>query len=170
VLSHAHPELKDAEYVVFVDAARRYVDFTEGVCGLLGYSRGELLDKTIEDVSYDVAEVPRLFAQFLKQGSMNGDYVLRPKAGPPVPIKFRSFVFSDGCHAAVWEPIRNWREAYLAALLEVDPAKMRERVAIALAAVQRQMQASEAGSSSNQAERRALRDALSSLQAPQRMP
>ena len=42
MLSHRHPEVDGAEFVVFTDPSRRYVDCTDGVCRLLGYqwSRG----------------------------------------------------------------------------------------------------------------------------------
>jgi PAS domain S-box-containing protein len=77
VLHHARPELQGAEFVVFADAARRYVDCSDAACALLGYTREEMLSKTIEDVSYNVNEVPRLFAQYLKTGAMEGEFVLR---------------------------------------------------------------------------------------------
>src|SRR5690348_11607583 len=39
---HPHPEVA-GKYVVFVNANREYVTFTDGVCELLGYTRSELL-------------------------------------------------------------------------------------------------------------------------------
>jgi PAS domain-containing protein len=74
VLHQAHPELQDAEFVVFVDSARRYLDCTEPVCALLGYTRQEFLRKTVDDVSYISTEVPDLFAQYLKNGRLEGMY------------------------------------------------------------------------------------------------
>ena len=52
LLSHHHPEVDGAEFVVFTDSSRRYVDCTEGVCRLLGYERSELLVRTIDNVSF----------------------------------------------------------------------------------------------------------------------
>ena len=136
VLHHAHPELRGAKFVVFADASRRYVDCSEAACSLLGYTRDEMLSKTVEDVSYNVNEVPHLFAQYLKTGAMEGEFVLRHKSKAPIPIRFKAFVFSDGCNAAVWDPINDWREPYLAALLEMDPGKLKRKLEVALVAIE----------------------------------
>ena len=167
MLSHAHAELQGAEYVVFADVNRRYTDCSQAVCRLLGYSRDELLRMTIDDVSYS-ADVSKRFAQFLRQGAQDGEFVLRHQNGSPVPIHYQSFVFTDGCCAASWSPITDWREPYLAALLELDSAKLKERVEVALAAVQQQTRDLNASSTASPHERQALRDALTALQALQR--
>jgi PAS domain-containing protein len=167
MLSHAHAELQGAEYVVFADVHRRYTDCSEAVCRLLGYSRHELLRMTIDDVSYS-ADVSKRFEQFIRQGSQDGEFVLRHKNGSPVPIRYQSFVFTDGCCAASWSPVTDWREPYLAALLELDTAKLKGRVEVALAAVQRQIHELNTSSPASPHDRQALRDALTALQALQR--
>jgi PAS domain-containing protein len=136
MLDHQHPELHNARYVVFVDASRRYVDCTPAVSALLGYSRHELLRKKIDDISYDVSAVPKLFALFQNTGTMQGDFILQHKNHTPVPIQYRAFVFDDGCHAAVWDPITDWRAPYMLALLELDPRKQKHHIDRALAAIQ----------------------------------
>jgi hypothetical protein len=162
MLDHGHPELAGAEYAVFVDLSRRYLDCTEGVCKLLGYTREELLRKRIDDISYNLDEVPKLFAEYLEAGKLEGEYVLQRSDMVPVPIRYRSFVFSDGCNAAIWEPITDWRESYLAALLEIDPAKLRQKVEVAQAAID---SARDPRNPSPQTagERQAIRDAASVL-------
>jgi PAS domain-containing protein len=167
VLNHAHPELH-AEYVVFSNTSRQYVDCSEGVCRLLGYERAELLEKKIDDVSYNHAEVPRLFAQYLQRKTQEGEYVLRHRNGLPVPIRYRAFVFPDGCHAAIWEPIRDWRETYLAALLETDRAKLGSRIEVAFAAIQARTQEADYKDARQAGERQAVADALSALQSLRR--
>ena len=136
VISHAHHELKNARYVVFVDDARRYVDCSEGVCELLGYTRGDFLKKRIDDISYDVAAVSDLFSEYLRQGALQGEFALQTKAKSPVLVKYESFVFSDGFKAAVWEPIKDWREIYLAAVAEIDSAQLQLKVEAARSAMQ----------------------------------
>ena len=158
MMAHAHAELKDAKYVVFVDATRRYVDCSDGVYELLGYSREEMLEKRIEDISYDVSEVPKLFAQYVESGAQQGEYVLQRKDRTPLPIRYQAFVFSDGCHAAVWEPVQGWKEAYLAALLESDPGKQRTKIENALSAMR---EAEDVPAE----EQRRMNDALSMLKA-----
>jgi PAS domain-containing protein len=165
LLSHRHPEVEDAEFVVFTDSSRRYVDCTEGVCRLLGYERSELLVRTIENVSFHDDEVSKLFAEYLQRGRMDGEYVLRHKSGAPVPIRYRAYVFSDGCTAAVWEPLKSWREVYLAALVEIDPAKLKRKVEVALQAVERRAQELKNSSAAPTSEVQSLRDAASALKS-----
>lgn len=135
MLAHSHPELKAAQYVVFVDATRRYVDCSDAVCDLLGYSREQLFARRIEDISYDVSEVPKLFAQYLQAGFQDGEYVLQRQDRTPLPIRYRSYVFSDGCRAAIWEPVGGWKELYLAALVELDPMKQKKKIELAVNAI-----------------------------------
>jgi len=156
--------LQGAEYVVFADSYRRYVDCSDGVCRLLGYSRAEILQKTIDDVSFDPREVPVLFAQYLETGRQEGQYVLQSKDRTPVLIRYQAFLFSDGCKAAVWEPIHDWRELYLAALLELNPTKLKRKVDIALAAIHQARQ-SKSALSQTITEQQAIADAVSALNA-----
>ena len=135
MLNHKHPELQNAEYVVFVDSTRRYIDCTDGACALLGYTRDEILQKKIEDISYD-SKVPELFELYRTNRELQGEYILQRKDRTPIPIYYKAFVFDDGCHAAIWQPIKDWRKPYIAALLEPDPQKQRERIEQALAAIE----------------------------------
>lgn len=162
MLRHNHPELNGATYVVFADVQRRYTDFTDAVCKLLGYSRKELLQKTVEDVSYKMDNVPQVFDKFLQHGKMEGDYVLRDKDGGAIPIHFRALVFPDGCNAAIWSPIKDWRDPYLAALIETDPVKLRRKIEVAQSAIERVLREAD-GARKSAAEQQALRDAISAL-------
>ena len=85
---HFHPEL-DGEYVVYVDASRRYVTVTDGVCKLLGYSREELLGKTIEDVTPPEArsDVADEFRQYVNYSVLSGEYILLAADGRRIPIR-----------------------------------------------------------------------------------
>ncbi len=157
MIAHDHPEVRGAEFVVFANEERRYTDFTEAVCALLGYSRDELRNKSVEDVSFKMDNVPQVFAQFVQRGAMEGDYVLRHKDGGAIPIHFRAIALADGCRAAVWTPIKDWREPYLAALIETDPKKLARKVEIAMSAIDR------AQSTASATEQQALRDARSAL-------
>jgi PAS domain S-box-containing protein len=157
MIAHDHPEVRGAEFVVFANEGRRYTDFTDAVCRLLGYSRSELLNKSVDDVSFKMDNVPQVFAQFLKQGAMEGDYVLRHKDGSAIPIHYCAITFADGCHAAVWTPIKDWREPYLAALIETDPKRLVRKVEVAMSAIDRAQSSASAG------EQQALRDARSAL-------
>jgi CheY-like chemotaxis protein len=160
--SHSHSELEQ-EYVVFADASRHYLDCSDGVCALLGYSRMELVGMTIEDVSYCPEEVPALFEKFVKRGELNGEYILRHKAGTPVPIHYRSYVFQDGCIAAVWEPAKGWKELYASALVELNPEKLKERIEAAHAAIEARLHELTKRNQKASDEWLALHDALGGL-------
>lgn len=76
----SHPEI-DGDYVVFVDANRRYVEVTEGVCRLLGYSREELLTKTIDDIADPELrpQVSETFREYVSQGELDGITASSPR-------------------------------------------------------------------------------------------
>jgi PAS domain S-box-containing protein len=104
---HAHPEMT-GEYVVFVDANRRYLVVTEGVCSLLGYSRAELVGKTIDDITPPEIKgsVSAIFQQFVNAGGLSGQFLLMARDGRRVPIRYDARVFPDGCLVACWEPLQ----------------------------------------------------------------
>ena len=134
MLNHRHQELHEAKYIVFVDSERRYVDCTAAVCDLLGYTREEMLQKKIDDISYD-SNVQELFELYRANKEQQGEYVLQRKDRSPLPIYYKAFVFDDGCNAAIWQPIQDWRGLYMAALLETDPQKQLTKIDQALAAI-----------------------------------
>jgi PAS domain-containing protein len=165
LLSHHHRELGGAEFVVFTNSSREIVDCTEGVCRLLGYQREELMKRTIDDVSFQSDQISKLFAEYLRRGQLDGEYVLRHQSGTPVPIRYRAFVFPDGCMAAIWEPINDWRELYLAALIEIDPLALKHKIELALQAIQQRTHELKNAPASPQSEQQSLRDANSALRS-----
>jgi CheY-like chemotaxis protein len=161
--NHSHPEL-DQKYVIFADNERRYLDCSDGVCELLGYPRMELIGMSIDDVSYVPERVSDLFSKFVTQGQQDGEYILRHKSGSPVLIRYRSYIFPDGCIAAVWEPIGGWRELYSAALVEVEPEKLPQRVETARIAIEARLRELTEHDQNSVAESRALQDAVAGLE------
>jgi CheY-like chemotaxis protein len=165
--SHSHPELK-SEYVIFADASRHCLDCSDAVCNLLGYSRAEMLEKTIDDIGYKPEEVPALFEDYQKRGLLDGEVTLKHRNGRPLLIRFHSWSFPDGCLAAIWEPVNDWQELYRAAMLEIDPIKLKRRVEVALLAVHRRMRDLEETPSKVNGESVALNDALNGLRVLER--
>lgn len=135
VRSHSHSQLEQ-KYVVFADASRRYLDCSDDVCQLLGYTRMEIIGMTIDDVSYRPEKTLGLFDEYRRKGALDGQYILKHKTGKPLFIRYRSYIFPDGCMAAVWETIEDWKQLYQAAMLETDGHKLKERVELAHAAVE----------------------------------
>jgi PAS domain S-box-containing protein len=103
--SHSHPEL-DGKYVAFVDEQRKYLDVTDGVCELLGYSRSELLAMRIDEVTAPEmrSNTRPLFEQYLQDGLQRGSYILLHRNGNEIPITYIARAFPDGCLVASWHP------------------------------------------------------------------
>ena len=161
IRSHSHPQL-DGKYVVFSNSARHYLDCSDGVCELLGYTRMELTSMTIDDASYRPQRTGGIFEQYVQNGKLEGQYILRHKSGKPIFIEYRSEIFPDRCMAAVWEPVQDWKQLYQSAMLEFDRSKLRDRVETAQHAVEHRMR--ELGESTTATpEYQQLRDALSGL-------
>lgn len=103
--THSHAEFQ-GKYVVFVDENRRYIEMTDGVCELVGYTREELLQMKIDDLAApsQTKHVAPLFERYVKDKGMDGTFELKNKSGNLVPIRYHSRVFPDGCMVASWEP------------------------------------------------------------------
>jgi len=105
-ISHAHSEI-DGQYVVFVDADRRYVEVTDGVCQLLGYSREKPVGKAFDEIPAPGLRgpVPETFRQYINQGGLEGRHALLAKDGRRIAIRYESKVYPDGCRVARWQPL-----------------------------------------------------------------
>ncbi|MFL6439652.1 MAG: PAS domain-containing protein [Terriglobales bacterium] len=105
VRDHNHTELAD-KCVVVVDKDRHYTFVSDGVCELLGYSRAELIGRQIEEISLErrPKEVEAQFQEFVKDGTMEGEFTLRRRSGEPIRIWYSARVQPDGCLMAVWRP------------------------------------------------------------------
>ncbi len=75
--------------VIFVtDEQMRYVDVNPAATDLLGYTREELLQMRIPDISaYDAETVTEMFGQFAQDGFWRGEFDLRRKDGTIVPTE-----------------------------------------------------------------------------------
>jgi PAS domain S-box-containing protein len=162
IRSHSHPQL-EGKYVAFADSSRHYVDCSDGVCDLLGYTRMELTGMTIDEASYRPQKVNGMFQEYMEKGQLEGQYILRHKSGKPVFIQYRSEIFPDGCMAAVWEPVEDWKQLYQSAMLEFDRTKLKDRVEVAQHAIEDRLRdlGQDRGGSSQECQQ--LRDALSGL-------
>jgi PAS domain S-box-containing protein len=93
---------------VEVDAARRYVDVDDAACELLGYSRDELLQMKIDDISAPSgAHVPPMFQLYSDKGELHGIFALRRKDGEVLRIRFESAI-RDGRYRATWTHWEKW--------------------------------------------------------------
>ena len=123
----------------------------------------ELLNMTVDDVSYRSERVPVLFERYVEQGKLDGQYILKHRNGKPIFISYRAHAFPDGCLAAVWEPIKGWKQLYQTAMLELRPDKLKEQVECAQLAIQHRMQELAQTNQCNPEERQEIEDAISGL-------
>jgi CheY-like chemotaxis protein len=100
---HRHSEW-DGDYIAFANAERRYVEVTDNLAMLLGYSREELLRMRIDDVVQLPEHVPELWSRYLQDGYQEGTINLRQREGGFVSVQYRAKVFPDGCMLSRMEP------------------------------------------------------------------
>jgi hypothetical protein len=118
---------------------------------------------TIDEASYRPQKVNGMFQEYMEKGKLEGQYILRHKSGKPVFIQYRSEIFPDGCMAAVWEPVEDWKQLYQSAMLEFDRTKLKDRVEVAQHAIEDRLRdlGQDRGGSSQECQQ--LRDAISGL-------
>lgn len=76
---------------VEADSTRRYVYVNDAACELLGYSREELLNMRIDDISFPSgAHVKPMYTQFVEDGDMRGIFALKRKSGEIIWVRFRA--------------------------------------------------------------------------------
>ena len=75
----------DAIFVA--DATGRYRDVNPAATALLGYTRDELLHKTVMDISVDSGGAAEAYDRMLQEGVWRGEHELRHKDGTVVPTE-----------------------------------------------------------------------------------
>jgi PAS domain S-box-containing protein len=104
--------------LVEVDSSRRYVSVNDSACDLLGYTRQEMLNLRIDDVSFPTgAHVAPMYQQFVKNGRMQGIFALKRKSGEVLRIQFESEQI-DGRSRATWTHYEVWKDAERSRLRE----------------------------------------------------
>jgi PAS domain S-box-containing protein len=84
--------IEGAPVLVFVaDENRRYVAVNDYACRLLGYTREELLELTVDQVAR-YGEAPGEFSEMVAQGVREGVSVLTSKDGMTFPFRYRASV------------------------------------------------------------------------------
>ena len=88
--------------IVEVDQNRKYIAVNDAACALLGYSREELLQMSIEQISYPSgAHVTTMFENYQDAGGMKGIFAVKTKAGEILWIRYEAAV-NDGRMVARW--------------------------------------------------------------------
>jgi PAS domain S-box-containing protein len=124
-------QASDAIFVADVDG--RFTDVNAASCTLLGYSRQELIEKTIEDI-IPSDDLPRLIAtraHLLSPGAVHvAEWTLLAKDGTPIPVEVSAKILPDGRWQAFVRDIRERKRvetelrdahAFLDAIIENIP-------------------------------------------------
>jgi PAS domain-containing protein len=87
-----HPIAESDELLLVADGQGRFLDASQGILGVLGYTREELLQKTIWDLTPKARELEglMLWQDFIASGDQTGKYLLRTKAGGLEPFTYEA--------------------------------------------------------------------------------
>jgi len=108
---HAHVE-KAPIGIFEVNQRGEYVDVNEAACGMVGYSRDELLDMSVADLAPegdDAAEIAS-FAEVRETGHMRAEGRIRHKDGHAVDVLLEAVGLEDGRFVAYVQDITAQKE------------------------------------------------------------
>ena len=100
--------------ILLIDDGGRYVDCNPAACQLLGYSREELLQLTVWDVTPapDRERIPELMGRFLSAGTLSGEYTMLCKDGTTREVEYRSVAnMLPGLHLGIHRDITERKQA-----------------------------------------------------------
>ncbi len=96
VKAHGHPADPD-QCILFVDSLRRYFHVTDAAAEMLGYTREELLGRTIDEISAPDMDVEQKFRAYVRDGSQHGVFSLFHRSGDIIRVRYAARVLEDGC-------------------------------------------------------------------------
>jgi PAS domain S-box-containing protein len=100
--------------ILLADDQARFVDANPAACKLLGYSREELLRRTVFDITPppQAQPGPALWREFMEQGEQAGEYSILRKDGTPVVVEYRAVAnILPGLHLSVLRDVGERRRA-----------------------------------------------------------
>jgi PAS domain S-box-containing protein len=85
------------DYLVIVDADRKFREVSESFCKLLGYRREELIGKKYDDFTAPMTnDIEIVLELFLKMRYMHGIWVLLHRKGTKIIVRYESWLRPDG--------------------------------------------------------------------------
>jgi len=98
--------------MLLADGEGRYLGANPGACTMLGYARGELVDKTVSTVvvGHHEGDATGQWARFLADGVMDGEARLRRRDGEIIDVEFRAVAnIEPGVHLSVLRDVTERR-------------------------------------------------------------
>src|SRR5262249_10166815 len=95
--------------IFIADLDGRFIEGNAAACEMLGYSRDELVDKTVADtiMSKDALRLAMTREQLLAPGAVHlAEWMLQKKDGTPIPVEVSSKILPDGRWVAFVRDIR----------------------------------------------------------------
>lgn len=124
--------------VLIVDGDRNYIECSAEACRLLSFSREELLEMKIEDITPDEqkSDVQEAFAAFLQSGNMAGDYIVQSKEGEDLLLHYSATAnILPGVHISYMTPSESKDEELDQDVLAREELSSREREVLTLLAL-----------------------------------
>jgi PAS domain S-box-containing protein len=90
------------------DNTGRYVAANSHATTLTGYSRSELLQMSVKDLTPSMRQDPsgELWNRFIHAGAQSGDYVLERRDGAPVHVHYAAYAsVAPGVHVSLLTPL-----------------------------------------------------------------
>jgi PAS domain S-box-containing protein len=85
-----------ADYTTLVNSDGRYVEVSDSFCGLVGYNREELIGKRYDELTApSTIDIPTVFSLFLKEGYMQGLWMLVHRDGHHILVRYESWLRAD---------------------------------------------------------------------------
>jgi PAS domain S-box-containing protein len=85
-----------ADYTTLVNSDGRYVEVSDSFCELVGYSREELIGKRYDALTAPgTIDIPTIFSLFLKEGYMQGLWMLVHRDGHRILVRYESWLRPD---------------------------------------------------------------------------
>jgi PAS domain S-box-containing protein len=101
------------ESILLADDDTHYVDANPAACELTGYTRAELLELQMSDLTPAVeSEQARARWQaFVANGTQSGEHVILRKDGSHVPVEYRAVAnILPGLHLSVMRDVTEWKQ------------------------------------------------------------
>jgi PAS domain S-box-containing protein len=109
-MAHGHPADPN-ECIMFVDSLRRYFHVTDAAAEMLGYTREQLLGRTIDEISAPEMDVAGKFKAYVRDGSQHGVFSLLHRSGDIIHVTYAATVLDDGCMVSRLKKLTTDRDA-----------------------------------------------------------
>ena len=100
-LSSEHCAAVQPDYVAVFNDRRKFVEVSPSFCKLLGYTENEIVGRPFEDFTVPrTNNIPVLLQMLIKNGYLQGIWVLAHKSGTKLFVRYATVLRTDGLYEA----------------------------------------------------------------------